>query len=78
MEKTDYLLVLNSIRVGVKNAPEHQSVEVSGVGKVDSDISDIGNVIGIAVGKHIVELGLDKEDFINGIKHGISLKDGTH
>lgn len=43
----------------------------------DGDLSDIGNEIGIAIGKHI-PFGDDKEDFINGIKHGISLIDGTH
>ncbi|MFA5207276.1 MAG: hypothetical protein WC428_01205 [Candidatus Paceibacterota bacterium] len=41
------------------------------------DISDIGNEIGIIIGKYI-----DKEntveDFIRGLKHGISLTDGTH
>jgi hypothetical protein len=41
------------------------------------DLSDIGNEIGIAVGEC-----LDKdntiEDFIHGLKHGVSLIDGTH
>ena len=41
------------------------------------DISDVGNSIGIAIGKYI-EYGDDKDDFIHGINHGISLIDGTH
>jgi hypothetical protein len=45
--------------------------------KYNGDISDIGNEIGIAIGEHI-----DKEntveDFISGLRHGISLVDGTH
>ena len=45
---------------------------------ISSNIGDIGNDIGIAVGKHIVRLGIDKNEFIQGIKHGISLTDGTH
>jgi hypothetical protein len=41
------------------------------------DLSDLGNEIGIVIGKY-----LDKdntvEDFIRGLRHGISLADGTH
>jgi len=47
------------------------SIEYSG------DISDIGNEIGIVIGDKF-----DKDntlnDFISGLKHGISLTDGTH
>jgi len=43
------------------------------------DLSDVGNEIGFIIGKYISkEMGFEKEDFINGIKHGISLIDGTH
>jgi hypothetical protein len=44
------------------------------------DISDIGNEIGIILGKYIDEQdhGWDKDGFISGLKHGISLTDGTH
>jgi len=44
------------------------------------DISDIGNEIGIILGKYIDENdhGWDKEGFIAGLNHGISLTDGTH
>jgi hypothetical protein len=46
--------------------------------KTTYDLSDIGNEIGIVIGKYInKEIG-DKNDFINGVKHGISLIDGTH
>lgn len=41
------------------------------------DMSDIGNEIGIAIGDKF-----DKDntinDFISGLKHGVSLADGTH
>jgi hypothetical protein len=41
------------------------------------DISDVGNEIGIAVGKYIKNEE-DERDFVDGIYHGISLIDGTH
>lgn len=41
------------------------------------DISDVGNEIGIAIGKYIKNEE-DKRDFVDGIYHGISLIDGTH
>jgi hypothetical protein len=46
----------------------------------DGDLSDIGNEIGIVVGKYINEKepGYEKNFFIHGVKHGISLSDGTH
>lgn len=47
------------------------------------DLSDLGNEIGIALGEHYK--GLRKpfnvhsfDDFIRGLKHGLSLADGTH
>ncbi len=41
------------------------------------DMSDIGNEVGIAIAKY---LGGDNtiEDFISGLRHGVSLVDGTH
>jgi len=44
------------------------------------DLSDIGNEIGVVIGKHIEKnkMGCELEDFMHGIKHGISLVDGTH
>lgn len=46
----------------------------------DGDLSDIGNEIGIAIGEFISqdELGYDIKDLIHGIKHGVSLIDGSH
>ena len=43
----------------------------------NGDISDIGNEIGVAICEH---LSTEEElnDFISGLKHGISLKNGTH
>jgi hypothetical protein len=52
--------------------------------KIDyqGDLSDIGNEIGIAIGKYVHEeesdSGWDLSDFIHGVKHGISLAKGTH
>lgn len=40
------------------------------------DISDLGNEIGYAIGELLDEDKID--DFIMGLKHGISLKNGTH
>lgn len=44
------------------------------------DLSDLGNEIGISVGKHINEAktGYEMDSFIAGIRHGISLTNGTH
>ena len=45
----------------------------------EGDIDDIGNTIGIIVGNlHPNMTKEDTEDFIFGIKHGISLTNGTH
>lgn len=47
------------------------------VNYANGDISDVGNEVGFAIGEH---LSTDEElkDFIAGLKHGISLKNGTH
>ncbi len=43
------------------------------------DLSDVGNEIGLVIGKYLKEeLGYEKEDFIGGLNHGFSLIDGTH
>jgi len=45
----------------------------------EADLSDIGNEIGLVIGKYISkDLGYDKDAFTNGVKHGISLIEGTH
>jgi hypothetical protein len=43
----------------------------------NGDMSDVGNEIGIALGQY---LSTEEElnDFIAGLKHGISLTNGTH
>ena len=43
----------------------------------NGDISDIGNEIGIAIGEYL-STEEELKDFIHGLKHGISLKNGTH
>ena len=47
--------------------------------KIDyhGDLSDLGNEIGIVVGKFVDEENTI-EDFIRGLRHGKSLTDGTH
>lgn len=43
------------------------------------DLSDLGNEIGIIIGQYTNDkMGYEKEDFIAGINHGISISDGTH
>jgi hypothetical protein len=46
----------------------------------NGDLSDIGNEIGIVLGKYIKKgkMGYELESFINGLEHGISITDGTH
>lgn len=42
------------------------------------DMSDIGNELGVIIAKYF-DLGIgDVSDFNSGLKHGISLTDGTH
>ena len=47
-----------------------------------SDLSDVGNIIGIIVSEYVKKgntfNNCDMNDFNNGLKHGISLIDGTH
>jgi hypothetical protein len=46
---------------------------------MSGDISDVGNEIGYALGKVLENLQEDEiKDFIHGIRHGISLTNGTH
>jgi hypothetical protein len=45
----------------------------------EGDLSDIGNEIGIILGDYMDESdGFKFDDFISGLKHGISLTQGTH
>ena len=46
----------------------------------EGDLSDIGNDIGVIVGKYLKnsdEIG-DLDDLIGGIEHGISISTNTH
>ena len=43
------------------------------------DLSDCGNEIGLIVGECYEDMTIDEiENFIAGIRHGISLTNGTH
>jgi hypothetical protein len=43
----------------------------------NGDISDVGNEIGIVLGEFMTTEE-ELNDFITGLKHGISLTNGTH
>jgi len=78
MEKEEFDIVKQNI-ISELEKLEHKWIDLGSVGDIPSDISDIGNVIGIAVGKIMSNKeNFDKDHFINGFKHGISLTDGTH
>ena len=42
-----------------------------------SDLADVGNEIGIVIGKYTDDNNTI-EDFISGLRHGVSLSNGTH
>ncbi len=46
----------------------------------NGDMSDIGNEIGIILGKYTQDklFGWEREDFDSGLTHGISIANGTH
>ena len=46
--------------------------------KYRGDISDLGNEVGYCVGKVLNMNEQDTNEFITGIRHGISLTNGTH
>jgi hypothetical protein len=55
------------------------SVKLPAIPYDNGDISDVGNEIGIAVGYHIENMTQEEiNDLISGIRHGISLTNGTH
>ncbi len=57
-----------------------QLVDANNRNQHNLDLGDVGNEIGIVIAKHFNDndIGFDKESFISGLKHGISLTDGTH
>jgi hypothetical protein len=48
--------------------------------KFNGDLSDLGNDIGLNVGMYINDdsLGYEEDDLTDGIRHGISIIDGSH
>ena len=50
----------------------------SNISYENGDISDVGNEVGIIIAKYFSDDFGDKNDFINGMNHGVSLTDGTH
>lgn len=79
MEKEEFDIVKQNI-IDALNELDHMTI-TSPIDKsmIGLDLSDIGNHVGIAVGEIMSDKeGFDKEDFIRGFKHGISLTDGTH
>jgi hypothetical protein len=55
-------------------------ITVLGDVKYSGDLSDLGNEIGFAIGEYIKdnEMGFTLDDFIAGLKHGVSIVNGTH
>ena len=43
----------------------------------NGDVSDVGNEIGIVLGD-VITTESELQDFITGIRHGMSLTNGTH
>jgi len=43
----------------------------------NGDVSDVGNEIGIVLGD-VITTESELKDFIHGIRHGMSLTNGTH
>lgn len=69
---TDFMQLVNGVLLQLHDV----NWKTSGHG----DLSDLGNEIGIAIGEHYKALGQSPNlyDFVRGLKHGISLTDGTH
>jgi len=57
----------------IKQIKEHMEK----VSYENGDLSDVGNEIGIVLGNY-VESEQDFKDLVQGIRHGISLTNGTH
>ena len=56
------------------------SKRLSNIPYNNADMSDIGNEIGIIIAKYFnnEDNGWDVDSFTTGLRHGISLIDGTH
>ena len=84
--------VSDDFQIGPSGAYEHSEREIDFQGLLKSvssklkiipynngDISDLGNEIGIAVGKAIKDMTESEvSQFISGFRHGISLTNNTH
>ena len=57
----------------IKQIKEHMEK----VSYENGDLSDVGNEIGIVLGNYI-ENEREFKDLVTGIRHGISLTNGTH
>ena len=53
--------------------------ELSNLPYDKGDISDIGNEVGIAIGTILSDISEEEiNDFVSGVRHGISLINGTY
>jgi len=68
MEQDNFKLIISELISELQNT------------KYQGDLADIGNLIGLVIGKYVskTELGYEFDDFVNGINHGISIANGTH
>lgn len=64
----------------IKKITDDISHTLTGLKYEVGDLSDIGNEIGIVIAKYFDKnkMGFELDDFLSGLKHGISLTDGTH
>lgn len=90
--KIEDLIVSDDLQIGPDGAYEHSdrdikfqktiwrvSEHLQNVSYKNGDISDLGNEIGISVGKVIENMTENEISvLISGIRHGISLTNGTH
>jgi len=63
---TEFKLIMNRLTQSLGDIPYD-----------NGDISDVGNEIGFLIGEYLTTEE-ELNDFIHGLKHGISLKNGTH
>jgi hypothetical protein len=74
--KKELELVNQDFKIACKEIAER----ISNLPYENGDVSDIGNEIGMVLGKYIAEnsFGWEEDDFISGLNHGISIANGTH
>ncbi len=88
MFKTYYCFLNNndfnklSNKIGIDNIDDFNTIKIGSTLyiKFNGDLSDLGNDIGLNIGDYINTeyLGYEKDDFISGFKHGVSIIDGSH